>query len=567
MPDTDYIFISMDFHHIYGKEPSVTLDGPSYRHDPVIEAGIAYLDMRDILHGRGKGVIPGDRGSSWFKYMTPLHYIVEEFENQDASDQSPYLFAFGRSRRVQEKDLAYRLYRVFASLKKKNRRNDEVEQGRLRQLILLTFDAEPVKTALLQLGLEWLAETNVQIWDLKKEKQFETRLQQPAVFEHVLERLGIRFEDTRFGKLTLCSGNATVFMIQMILAFFYRDERQKALFENRRPLIWLRYTWIIKYTITVTNNKVAYKNIAHNKVINDKSTDDKMADNKMTSEKASDNKPTEKVTPEKKAAEGENTQETSKDNETTDAQHSDVQSAEDEVVKLSVIRKHLSAEVPDLFFNVFAKEGLGLPSQFCYPSAYAWLKKVIWKFHKKSEKATNDVEGTQSLMTLQFACLRFRCVACRKPCQDAKTMEPMKGHAGHLDRWTTEARQITGYEKLWAMCGLLHGMEYEDPRIITRAKRYTDKLEGRVAENAKVLRKLLEETPEPSFTEEEYRRSGVPRDERAIYRSELEFFIEHFDYFVEVEGDEDEDSSSIEEPHVGDYELPQLKVTPPTPQR
>ncbi|KAG5744932.1 hypothetical protein H9Q72_009157 [Fusarium xylarioides] len=244
MPDTDYIFISLSFHHICGKEPSVSLDGPSYRHDPVIEAGIAYLDMRDILYGRGKGVKPGHRGSSWFKYMTPLHYIVEEFENQDASDQSPYLFAFGRSRRVQEKDLAYRLYRVFASLKKKNRRHNEVEQGRLRQLILLTFDAESVKTALLQLGLEWLAEPNVQIWDLKKEKQFETRLQQPAGFEHVLERLGIRFEDTRFGKLTICSGNATVFMIQMILAFFYRDERQKVLFEDRRPLRWLRYTWV-----------------------------------------------------------------------------------------------------------------------------------------------------------------------------------------------------------------------------------------------------------------------------------------------------------------------------------
>ncbi|RBR11294.1 hypothetical protein FVER53590_04515 [Fusarium verticillioides] len=533
MPDTDYIFIALDFHHICGNEPSISLDGSSYRHNPVMEAGIAYLDMRDILHGRGKGVKPGDRGSSWFKYMTPLHYIVEEFENQDASDQSPYLFAFGRSRRVQQKDLAYRLYRVFASLKKKNRRNDEVEQGRLRQLIFLTFDAEPAETTLVQLGLEWLAEPNVQIWDLKKEKQFETRLQQPAVFEHALERLGLRFEDTRFGKLLSCSGNATVFMIQMLLAFFYRGERQKVLFEDHRPLRWLRYTWIIKHIVTVTNNKVDYKNIAHNKFINDKSTDDKMADNKMTGGKASDSKPTEKITSEKKATKGENTQETSKDNETIDAQHSDVQSAEDEVVKLSVIRQHLSAEVPDLFFDVFAKEGLGLPSQFCYPSAYDWLKKVVWKFHKKSEKATNDAEGTQSLMTLQFACLRFRCVACRKPCQDAKTMEPMKGHA--------------------------------------------DKLEGKVAEEVKVLQKLLEETPEPSFTEEEYEKSGIPRDERAFYRTDFELYITDFEYFVEVEveGDEDEESDSIEgeDGRDGDYELPQLKVipqlkvTPPTPQR
>ncbi|KAG5744937.1 hypothetical protein H9Q69_001334 [Fusarium xylarioides] len=157
-----------------------------------------------------------------------------------------------------------------------------------------------------------------------------------------------------------------------------------------------------------------------------------MADNKAAGEKASDNQSSKKITPEKKATEEENTQEISKDDKMTDAQHSDVQSAEDEVVKLSVIRQHLSADVPDLFFNVFAKEGLGLPSQYCYPSAYDWLKKVIWKFHKKSKKATNDDEGRQSLTTLQFACLRFRCAACRKPCQDAKTMEPMKGHAGLL---------------------------------------------------------------------------------------------------------------------------------------
>ncbi|KAI1040264.1 hypothetical protein LB505_005365 [Fusarium chuoi] len=49
MPDTDYIFISLDFHHICGEEPSISLDGPSYRQNPVTEAGIAYLDMRDIF--------------------------------------------------------------------------------------------------------------------------------------------------------------------------------------------------------------------------------------------------------------------------------------------------------------------------------------------------------------------------------------------------------------------------------------------------------------------------------------------------------------------------------------
>ncbi|KAF4503128.1 hypothetical protein FAGAP_683 [Fusarium agapanthi] len=604
MPDTDYIFISLDFHHICGKEPGVSLDGPSSRHDPIIEAGIAYLDMRDVLYDRGKGVIPGDRGSSWFKYMTPLHYIVEEFENQDISDQSPYLFAFGRSRGVQEKDLAYRLYRVSAALKKKNRRKDEVEQGRLRQLILLTFDAEPIKTALSQLGLDWLAQPSVQIWDLKKERQFETRLQQPAVFEHVLERLGIRFEDTRFGKLSSCSGNASVFMIQMILAFFYRDESQKALFEDRRPLKWLRYTWIIKHIITVTDNRVAYKNIAHNKVINDKSTDDKMADNKMAGEKASDNKSTEKITPEKKATEGENIEETSTNTETTDAYHSDGVSAEDEVVKLSVIRQHLSVEMPDLFFNVFSKEGLGLPSQYHYPSAYDWLKKIVLKFHNKGDKADDDDECTRSLTTLQFSCrqegdveqdaaepcthrIMFDCahsseLAVKLPgalsaagwevSPDFLLRYRINGRVppkcwrctiqGHLDCWTIEARQITGYERLWAMCGPLHGIEEDDFGILTRAKIFTDKLEEKVTENVKVLSRLLRQTPEPSYSDKD-------KDGGGIFGRDLEYYISEFDYFVEIEDDENGESDSMEKEdgHDVDYELPLLKVTPPTPQR
>ncbi|VTT56335.1 unnamed protein product [Fusarium fujikuroi] len=606
MPDTEYIFISLDVHHICGEEPSASLDRPSCRHDPVIEAGIAYLDMRDILYDRGKGVIPGDRGSSWFKYMTPLHYIAVESENQDTLDQSPYLFAFGRSRRVQEKDLAYRLYRVFAALKKKNRRKDEIEQGRLRQLILLTIDAECVKTTLLQLGLEWLGEPNVQIWDLKKEKQFETRIKQPAVFEHVLERLGIRFEDTRFGKLTSCSGNATVFMIQMILAFFYIDEGQKALFEDRRPLSWLRYTWVghsldqlnlalgelpkrrhesemnrhdvpqrqnekafginitisyhtsiihtnksphsIEYIITVADNVAADRHITHHKVINDESTDDKMADDKGAGEKASDNKSTEKITPETKASEGENTEETSKDDGMTEAQHSDGVSAEDEVAKLSVIRQHLSAEIPDLLFNVLSKEGLGLPSQFHYPSAYDWLRKIIYKFHAKGEKADDDDEGKQIIKPNS-----------RVPSTCRKCIIQ-----GHLDRWTTEARLITGYEKLWAMCGLLRGMEEDDPGILTPAKRYTDKLEGRVTEHAQVLQRLLEETPEPSITVEEYRRRGIPRTQRAVLREDLEYYIGKVDYFVEVEVDSD--SLEEEDEHDNDHELPPLKSSSRAPE-
>ncbi|KAF5266623.1 hypothetical protein FOXYS1_2526 [Fusarium oxysporum] len=428
MPDTDYILISLDFHHICVRELSVSIDGPSYRQDPIIEAGVAYLDMRDILYDRGKGVMPGDRGSSWFKYMTPPHYIVEEFENQDESDQSPYLFAFGRSRRVQEKDLAYRLYRVYSALRKKNRRKDEVEQGRLRQLILLTFDPEPVKTALLQLALEWLAELNVQIWDLKNRTDLFQR------------RLNININIIISHHTNITHTNKSLQIIEDI--------------------------------ITMSDNEVADKNIAHNEVINDKSIDDKMAD-----EKINDNKTTEEITAEEKI------EETSKDDEMTDAQHSDGESAEDEM------------------------QG------------------------KQKGDVAQDVEPcTHRAM--------FDCA------HTSELAVPLCG----------------GEERLWAMCGPLHGIETDYLGIVTQAKRYTDKLEGRVIENAKVLEKLLEETPEPFIN---------GKDKRPITDKDLDYFIADLDYFAEVEDDGNEESETLDEEdeHDSDYELPWLDDFSHSPER
>ncbi|KAL5608791.1 hypothetical protein FOVSG1_003472 [Fusarium oxysporum f. sp. vasinfectum] len=251
----------------------------------------------------------------------------------------------------------------------------------------------------------------------------------------------------------------------------------------------------------MSDNEVADKNIAHNEVINDKSIDDKMAD-----ERINDNKTTEEITAEEKI------EETSKDDEMTDAQHSDGESAEDEIVSLSAIRQLLFPDMPDLFFNAISKENLGLPSQFHWPSAYEWLKKVTVKFHSKGENACKDTEGKK--------------------------------------------------ERLWAMCGPLHGIETDYLGIVTRAKRYTDKLEGRLIENAKALEKLLEETPEPFI-------SGKDKKGRPITDKDLDYFIADLDYFAEVEDDGNEESETLDEEdeHDSDYELPRLDDFSHSPER
>ncbi|KAF4977686.1 hypothetical protein FZEAL_5826 [Fusarium zealandicum] len=248
----DYVLVALDFEHLCMNKTGRYADGTQYRYHPITEAGVAYLDVRDIMYKRGRRAIPGDRGSSWFKLMTPLHYIVEEYKDHwghlcrsDWLHVEPYLFAFGKSKMVKEADLAYRLYRFFLALGRLNRRKDEIEHDRLRQVIFLTFDSKPVENSLSRLGLGWLAESNVQIWDLQKDMQLELRFNWPKMrFEYVMESLGLRFQDNRFGNLSHCAGNAAVFTIQILLALFYKDEKQSAAFAARRPMPWLRYTWV-----------------------------------------------------------------------------------------------------------------------------------------------------------------------------------------------------------------------------------------------------------------------------------------------------------------------------------
>jgi hypothetical protein len=246
-PETDYILVALEFEHLRLAKCGRLPPGIPYQHYPVTEAGVAYMDMRDVLHGRGKVVIPGDRGSAWFKLMTPLHYIVEEYKGQKHESGQPqqFLFAFGRSKLVKANELAHRLYRLFAALRKMNRLKDEIEEGTFRKLIFITFNSVLVEETLSRLGLRWLGEPYVQIWDLQRDSRLQSRFQNlPVPFEYVLESLGIRFEDTRFGNLSRCAGNTAVFVVQVFLALFYRDEDQKDTFIACKTMCWLRYTWV-----------------------------------------------------------------------------------------------------------------------------------------------------------------------------------------------------------------------------------------------------------------------------------------------------------------------------------
>ncbi|EEU44496.1 uncharacterized protein NECHADRAFT_85103 [Fusarium vanettenii 77-13-4] len=251
-PTTDYVLVALDFEHLCKTKIGRYADGTRYRYNPLTEAGVAYLDMRNVLYKKGRWTMPGDRGHSWFKLMTPLHYIVEEYKGHwghlcksDWLHVEPYMFAFGKSKIVKEGELGYRLYRLFMGLRKMNRRRDEIRHNRLREIIFLTFDSSPVENTLSRLGLGWLTEPNIKIWDVQRDMQLELRFNWPKMrFEYVMESLGLRFEDNRFGNLSHCAGNAAVFTIQIFLALFYKDDEQSVAFAAREPMSWLRFTWV-----------------------------------------------------------------------------------------------------------------------------------------------------------------------------------------------------------------------------------------------------------------------------------------------------------------------------------
>ncbi|KAF5012985.1 hypothetical protein FDECE_992 [Fusarium decemcellulare] len=259
-PQTDYVLVALDFEHLCMTKIGRYADGTQYRYHPLTEAGIAYLDMRNIMYKRGRGMMPGDRGSSWFRLMTPLHYILEEYKDHwghlcrsDWLHVEPYLFAFGKSKVVREKELVNSLRGLFTSLRRMNRWKEEIKHNQPRELIFLTFDSTLVENTLSRLRLGWLAEPSVQIWDLQKDMQLELRFNWPKMrFEYVMESLGLRFEDNRFGNLAHCAGNAAVFTIQVLLALFYKDGEQSAAFAAKMPMSWLHFTWV-GHTLDQTN--------------------------------------------------------------------------------------------------------------------------------------------------------------------------------------------------------------------------------------------------------------------------------------------------------------------------
>lgn len=90
---------------------------------------------------------------------------------------------------------------------------------------------------------------------------------------------------------------------------------------------------------------------------------------------------------------------------------------------LLATRKALFPHMTDMYFDVLIERGLGLPDQYSGANAHKWAMRVLRDFATLSNKDGHII---------RLACIRFRCVKCRLPCEDVEEGKPIDDHSPYV---------------------------------------------------------------------------------------------------------------------------------------
>lgn len=114
VPKEEVIFVAIDFENLCKVRIMTKDDGTTYRYKPLTEAGLAYLDTREVMikfhtreimakNGKGLALTLSDRGIGIFPIMKKIHFVVEEFKThwgdncrESWEETTPYAFGFGQ---------------------------------------------------------------------------------------------------------------------------------------------------------------------------------------------------------------------------------------------------------------------------------------------------------------------------------------------------------------------------------------------------------------------------------------------------------------------------------------
>ncbi|RBR09043.1 uncharacterized protein FIESC28_10051 [Fusarium coffeatum] len=90
---------------------------------------------------------------------------------------------------------------------------------------------------------------------------------------------------------------------------------------------------------------------------------------------------------------------------------------------LLATREALFPHMTDEYFErIVKRRGHGLPNQYSLDETNAWMDRVLHDL-RSSE---HDLESERN--TIRHACIRLRCVKCRRPCQEIQDGSFVESH-------------------------------------------------------------------------------------------------------------------------------------------
>ncbi|KAH0016262.1 hypothetical protein KCU78_g7920, partial [Aureobasidium melanogenum] len=209
-PDLDVIYIAVD------------VESYERNHNIITEIGFATLDTRDL-----KGVLPGEAGKEWHKFVRARHFRINEYKhyvNSEFVRGCPDQFEFGESEFVDLKDVPRAVASCFKyPYSAKNAKDIAEDDGEKRNIIFLGHDTKQDIAYLRKLGYDPDNLANlIEFQDTAAMWRAVTGEQSTRGLAHIMYALELESWNTHN------AGNDAVYTIHAMIGICIKDLQKKA---------------------------------------------------------------------------------------------------------------------------------------------------------------------------------------------------------------------------------------------------------------------------------------------------------------------------------------------------
>ena len=93
---------------------------------------------------------------------------------------------------------------------------------------------------------------------------------------------------------------------------------------------------------------------------------------------------------------------------------------------LLTTREALFPHMTDMYFKPLVERGHGLPNQYSYNDVVTWTDRVL------RDLCQSEHYREYERNTIRHACIRFRCVKCRHPCEQVRDGTFVESHRPYI---------------------------------------------------------------------------------------------------------------------------------------